>query len=108
MLFNAAKTAQTKCLHKQMAQHRRANSSRQDPAVHLHLKGKDPFFEDNVLAREDWWFERGVKESIYVKREHTYDVVSPLDSLTTVHNWVHLAQENHMWRPVKSATQKWF
>ena len=55
-----------------MAQHRRANSSGQDSAVHLHLKEKNHSFEDknaNILAREDRWFEDGVKESIYVKLE---------------------------------------
>ena len=31
-------------LHKQMAQHRRANSSGQDFAVHLHVEKKDTFF----------------------------------------------------------------
>ncbi len=59
-------------LHKRMAQHRRANSSGQESAVHLHLKDKDHSFEDSnvkVLAREDRWFERGVKEAIYVKLE---------------------------------------
>ena len=55
-----------------MIQHRRASSSGQDCAVHLHLKGKGPSFEDeivHVLNREDRWFERGVKEVIYVKLE---------------------------------------
>ena len=57
-------------LHKWMAQHRRANSSGQDSAVHLHLKEKIHSFEDNnvnILSREDRWFERGAEESIYVK-----------------------------------------
>ena len=31
-------------LHNQMAQHKRANSSGQDLAVHIHLKGKKSFF----------------------------------------------------------------
>lgn len=55
-----------------MAQHRRANSSGEDSAVHLHLKEKNHSFEDNnvnILAREHRWFKRGVKESIYVKLE---------------------------------------
>ncbi|XP_047457867.1 uncharacterized protein LOC125018165, partial [Mugil cephalus] len=59
-------------IHKRMAQHRRASSSGNDSAVHLHLKDKGHSFEDNnvkVLAREDRWFERGVKEAIYVKME---------------------------------------
>ena len=79
MLFNAARTAQIctlggtkQPLHKRMAQHRRASSSWQDSAVHLHLKEKNHSFEDNnvnILARGDRWFERGVKEFIYVKLE---------------------------------------
>ncbi|XP_050924570.1 uncharacterized protein LOC127140827 [Lates calcarifer] len=59
-------------LHKRMAQHRRANSSGLDSAVYLHLKEKTHSFEDNkvhILDREDRWFERGVKEAIYVKVE---------------------------------------
>ena len=58
--------------HKRMAQRRRANSSGQDSAVHLHLREKNHSFEDNnvnISAREDRWFERGVKESIFVKLE---------------------------------------
>ena len=59
-------------LNKRMAQHRRANSSGQDSAVYLHLKEKTHSFDDNnvqILDREDRWFERGVKEAIYVKVE---------------------------------------
>jgi hypothetical protein len=59
-------------LHRRMAQHRRATSSGQDSAVHLHLKESGHSFEDSqvrVLAREDRWFERGVKEAIHVKLE---------------------------------------
>ena len=59
-------------LHKRMAQHRRANSSGPDSAVHLHIKEKAHSFDDNnvqILDREDRWFERGVKEAIYVKVE---------------------------------------
>ena len=59
-------------LHKRMAQHRRATSSGQDSAVHLHLKDTGHSFEDSnvhVLAREERWFERGVKEAIYTKLE---------------------------------------
>ncbi|TWW53699.1 hypothetical protein D4764_0190390, partial [Takifugu flavidus] len=39
---------------------------------HLHLKESGHAFEDSqiwLLAREDRWFERGVKEAIYVKLE---------------------------------------
>ncbi|CAI5669576.1 unnamed protein product [Oreochromis niloticus] len=59
-------------LHKRMAQHRRATSTGQDSAVHLHLKDKGHSFEDanvHILDREDRWFERGVKEAIYVHCE---------------------------------------
>ena len=59
-------------LHKGMARTRRANSSGQDTAVHLHLKEKYRSFEDNnvnILSKEDRWFEIGVKESVYVKLE---------------------------------------
>ena len=44
----------------------------QDSAVHLHLNEKGHSFEDSevqILAREDRWFERGVKEAIHVKLE---------------------------------------
>ena len=59
-------------LNRHMAQHRRPNSSGLDSAVYLHLKEKTHSFEDNnvhILDREDRWFERGVKEAIYVKVE---------------------------------------
>ena len=59
-------------LHKCMSQHRRATTSGQDSAVHLHLKEKGHSFDDHkvrILAREDRWFERGVKEAIHVKLE---------------------------------------
>jgi len=54
-----------------MAQHRRATSSGQDSAVHLHLKEKGHSEDSNVhiLDREDRWFARGVKEAIYVQLE---------------------------------------
>jgi len=61
-------------LHKHMAQHKRATSSGQDSAVHLHLKEKGHSFKDSnvhILDREDIGFERGVKEAIYVKLEKT-------------------------------------
>lgn len=59
-------------LHKHKVQHRRANSTEQDTAVHLHLKGKGHSFEDgdvHILAKEDRWFERGVKEITFVNLE---------------------------------------
>ncbi|CAI5685436.1 unnamed protein product, partial [Oreochromis niloticus] len=48
-----------------MAQHRRATSSGQDSAVYLHLQAGGHSFN------EERWFERGVKEGIYVKRERS-------------------------------------
>ena len=94
-----------------MAQHRRANSSGQDSAVHLHLKEKNHSFEDNnvnILAREYRWFETGLNKSIYVKLEQlslhrggglwhylspTYNaVLSSLPRhLYNFHTWAHLA-----------------
>lgn len=44
----------------------------QDSAVFRHLRDKrHPFEENNVhiLAREERWFERSVKEAIYAKLE---------------------------------------
>ena len=57
---------------KHKTQNRRANSSGQDSALHLHLNEKNNSFEDTnvkILAGEYRWFDRGVKESIYVKLE---------------------------------------
>ncbi len=56
-------------LNKRMAQHRRANSSGQDSAVCSHLKESSHCFEDSDVHILDSWFERGVKEAIYVKVE---------------------------------------
>ena len=57
-------------LNKRMYQHRRANSSGPESAVFLHLKKEGHSFQDEnvqILDREERWFERGVKEAIYVK-----------------------------------------
>ncbi|XP_061603008.1 uncharacterized protein LOC133464838 [Cololabis saira] len=59
-------------LSKRMSQHRRGNSSGQDSAVYTHLQKEKHSFRDqdvHVLDREDGWFERGVREAIYVKVE---------------------------------------
>ena len=59
-------------LAKWMAQHRRATSSGQDSAVYTHLQASGHSFKDEdvkILDREERWFERGVKEAIFVKRE---------------------------------------
>jgi hypothetical protein len=56
-----------------MSQHRRASSSGiNDSAVYTHLNFTKHSFEDKdvlVLDKEHKWFERGVKEAIYVRRE---------------------------------------
>ena len=100
MLFNSAWTAQTKQrLHKQH------NTGGLSPQVKTLLSTQ--FFEDNnvnILAREDRWFERGVKKIPFVKLERPslnrggglrhyhhpptmqYRVPSP-DSLTTIHTF---------------------
>ncbi|CAI5669152.1 unnamed protein product [Oreochromis niloticus] len=73
-------------LHKRMAQHRRATSTGQDSAVHQHLKDKGHSFEDanvHILDREDRWFERGVKEAIYVHYDGNGPIlVSPVHPVT--------------------------
>ncbi|XP_050957575.1 uncharacterized protein LOC127158535, partial [Labeo rohita] len=59
-------------LSKRMSQHRRGNSSGQESAVFTHLQKEQHSFKDQdvyILDREDGWFERGVKEAIYVKVE---------------------------------------
>ena len=56
-----------------MYQHRRPSSSGvNDSAVFSHLKFTNHSFEDKdvlILDKERRWFERGVKEAIYVQRE---------------------------------------
>ncbi|XP_060769143.1 mitochondrial outer membrane protein SLC25A46 isoform X1 [Neoarius graeffei] len=64
-------TKQPLRLHRCMAQHRRASSSDQD-SVYLHLNNKGHSFQDcnvRILARQDRWYERGVKEAIFVNLE---------------------------------------
>ena len=60
-------------MHKRMYQHRRPSSSGiNDSAIYSHLKVSKHTFEDEdivVLDKETKWFERGVKEAIYVRRE---------------------------------------
>ncbi|XP_051781539.1 uncharacterized protein LOC127527292 [Erpetoichthys calabaricus] len=59
-------------LAKRMSQHRRASSSGQDSAVYLHLQDSGHSLKDeevHILDREERWFERGIKEAIYVKKE---------------------------------------
>ena len=59
-------------LAKRMYQHRRPSSSGYDSAVftHLHTTGHQFANEDVIiLDSEENWFERGVKEAIYERRE---------------------------------------
>ncbi|XP_076748497.1 uncharacterized protein LOC112431314 isoform X3 [Maylandia zebra] len=53
-------------LHKHMAQHRRATSTGQDSAVHLHLKDKGQSLRMPMFT---FWTDGGVKEAIYVHCE---------------------------------------
>ena len=56
--------------HKRTTRHRRAASSGQHRAGHLHLKESGHSVEGSqgrVLEREDRWFERAVKEALHVK-----------------------------------------
>ncbi|XP_072048801.1 uncharacterized protein [Amphiura filiformis] len=59
-------------LAKRMYQHRRASSGCGDSAVYSHLNSTNHTFDNKdvvILDRESRWFERGVKEAVYVKRE---------------------------------------
>ena len=60
-------------MHKRMYQHRRPSSTGlNDSAIYSHLKTSNHSFEDKditILDKEQRWFERGVKEAIYVRRE---------------------------------------
>jgi len=59
-------------LAKRMSQHRRASSGCGDSAVYLHLDSTKHSFDNkdvSVLDKEHRWYERGVKEAIYVKKE---------------------------------------
>ena len=60
-------------LQKRLYQHRRESTSGPQSAVHLHLKASNHTFEDGevkILSKEKRWFERGVKEAIFVKKEN--------------------------------------
>ena len=55
-----------------MYQHRRASTSCGDSAVYTHLNNNNHSFDNEdvvILDKESRWFERGVKEALYVKRE---------------------------------------
>lgn len=58
-----------------------ADSCGQDSAAHLLLQDKGHWFKDsnaNVLAGEDRWFKRGVRESIFLRlQQPTWSIHSP-------------------------------
>ena len=59
-------------LSKRMYQHRRPSSGAGDSAVFQHLHATKHSFDNKdvvILDREHRWFERGVKEAIYVNSE---------------------------------------
>ena len=59
-------------LQSRMSQHRRASSSGNDSAVYKHLDGSGHNFDIDdvvILDREPRWFERGVKEAVWVRAE---------------------------------------
>ena len=65
MPYSARGNATNCTLYINIWPNRRAASSGQDSAGHLHLKESKRSFEDSqvpVLAGEDRWFERGVKD----------------------------------------------
>ena len=57
-------------MHKRMYQHRSTSASGiNDSSIYSHLNGTQHSFEDKdivILDKEQKWFERGVKEAIYV------------------------------------------
>ena len=67
---NIGETKQT--LAKRLYQHRRPSTGCGESAVYAHMNSKKHSFKNqevNILDREGKWFERGVKEAIYVTRE---------------------------------------
>ena len=59
-------------LKNRMSQHRHATGGGITSAVGSHLKAKDHMFENenvDILCREHKWFERGVKEAIFLKEK---------------------------------------
>lgn len=58
--------------YKVIAQHRKGSPCGQDSIMYMHLKDKNQSIKDSdvkILDREDRWFERRVKEAIFVKLE---------------------------------------
>lgn len=61
-------------LRRKNKRHKIEESPQQDSAVHLHQKVKGHSFKDAsvyILDREDRWFERRVKEAIYIYCERS-------------------------------------
>ena len=59
--------------HKRLYQHRRAGSAGNESAVYTHLSQSKHNFQDEdvlILDKESRWFERGVREAIYVNSEN--------------------------------------
>ena len=110
MLFSAARTAHI-CTHKTII-NQWHNTGGSTPQVKTYIWRRNNSFEDNnvnVLSKEDRWFERGVKESIYIKLEclslnrggGLKQLLSPTivissDSLSTIDTLSHLALVTHM------------
>ncbi|XP_072174678.1 uncharacterized protein [Diadema setosum] len=60
-------------LHKRLYQHRRSSSAGNESAVFTHLKNTGHHFEDkevDIIDKETRWFERGVREAVYVNAEN--------------------------------------
>nr|XP_054759677.1 uncharacterized protein LOC129265754 [Lytechinus pictus] len=60
-------------LSKRLYQHRRPGASGYDSAVYSHLNTSKHNFKDNdvlILDKEPRWFERGVREAVYVNAEN--------------------------------------
>ena len=60
-------------LHKRLYQHRRPGTLGNDSAVYSHLQTAKHNFKDKdvlILDKESRWFERGVREAIYVSSEN--------------------------------------
>ena len=60
-------------LFKRLYQHRRPGASGYDSAVYSHLSTSKHDFKDKdvlILDKESRWFERGVREAVYVNAEN--------------------------------------
>ena len=83
-------------LHSRMSQHRRASSSGNDSAVytHLHASGHSFDIQDvHILDRDSRWFERGVKEAIWVRHEQPSLNRSGGVRVKLSHGWVRVIRD---------------